>query len=171
MREWVPEHFRRKWRWAQRVAMTSRAEWVSRVTACRDSSWQAAVSEYDSFRPRRPSTRRWMKFEDCIRQFCRPGSGRLADAGWRLCSVAESHCRRCALGGRGAFRHVSGSCPEWATMTGLPCSLLFAPPRVWLPPFFRWPPSRSRQPPGSPSPLERVGVRPRESIARSTKFF
>ena len=69
--EWVPEHFRRKWRWAARVANTKMTEWVYRVTDWRSSEWQTAVADWGMLRPRRPSRRRWMRFEDSLRQFCR----------------------------------------------------------------------------------------------------
>ena len=71
LKEWGPEHFRRKWIWAGRVARTSAVEWLYKVTTWRDSSWQAVVNEWGSLRPRRPSSRRWMRFEDSIRRFCR----------------------------------------------------------------------------------------------------
>ena len=79
LKEWGPEHFRRKWRWAGQVATTSAVEWLGKVTEWRDSAWQAAAADWGSFRPRRPSARRWMRFEDCLRRFCQErGLG-----GWR----------------------------------------------------------------------------------------
>jgi hypothetical protein len=80
LKEWVPEHFRRKWRWAAKIVHADENEWVGRVTWWRDSSWQAEAADLGTMRPRRPSKRRWMKFEDPLRQFCRnSGLGE-----WRL---------------------------------------------------------------------------------------
>ena len=70
VKEWVPEHFRRKWNWAGKVARTPLTEWVYKVTSWRDSSWQAMANDLGALRPFRPSRRRWMRFEDCLRRFC-----------------------------------------------------------------------------------------------------
>ncbi len=42
-----------------------------RQTEWRDSAWQAAVADWGSLRPMRPSSRRWMRYEDCLRRVCR----------------------------------------------------------------------------------------------------
>ena len=71
LKEWAPEHFRRKWKWASRVATSSCSSWVRKVTIWRDSEWQAAVSDLGSSRLTRPSSRPWMRFEDSLRRFCK----------------------------------------------------------------------------------------------------
>ena len=70
VKEWVPEHFRRKWDWAGKVSRTHLTEWVYKITTWRDSSWQAMANDLGALRPLRPSRRRWMRFEDCLRRFC-----------------------------------------------------------------------------------------------------
>ena len=71
VREWAIEHYRRKWRWTGKVARLSVLEWARLVTTWRDSEWQACVNDWGSCRPMRPSRRRWMRFEDASRQYCR----------------------------------------------------------------------------------------------------
>ena len=70
VREWVGLHFERKWLWAGHVARRGQDTWLHRVTTWRDSAWQSLASEMGSFRERRPSRRRWMKWEDPLRRFC-----------------------------------------------------------------------------------------------------
>jgi len=71
LKEWPPEHFRRKWRWAGRIASSQGTEWTRKTTEWRDSAWQEAMDDMGSFRPRRPTNRRWMRFEDTLRRFCK----------------------------------------------------------------------------------------------------
>ena len=44
--------------------------WRLKVTEWRDSDWQSWAVTLGNSRPLRPSTRRWMKWEDCMRRFC-----------------------------------------------------------------------------------------------------
>ena len=71
-KEWVCEHFVKKWKWAGHLARMHASEWALLVTGWRDSSWQAAVRDR-WLRPARPSRRPWMKFEHILRRFCNHG--------------------------------------------------------------------------------------------------
>ena len=84
VKEWAPEHFKRKWRWAGATANKDPNEWVWKVTEWRDAAWQAAANELGAARPMRPSSRKWMRFEDVMRRFCT----QRALGGWR--SLARS---------------------------------------------------------------------------------
>jgi hypothetical protein len=65
--DWPYTHYLRKWKWAGHVSRLSCIEWAHRVTFWRDLKWQADMG---MFRPLRPSTRRWMKFEHSIQKYC-----------------------------------------------------------------------------------------------------
>ena len=69
VRDWVRAHAIRKWSWAGHAARRSVDSWLWRVTFWRDSEWNEAVLEMGSHRPLRPSSRRWMKWEDPLRRF------------------------------------------------------------------------------------------------------
>ena len=60
------------------VARRDDNSWIHRVTFWRDSSWQGIVANLAD-RPRRPSRRRWMRFEDCLRRYKTQTGG----ANWR----------------------------------------------------------------------------------------
>ena len=70
VRDWAQEHSRMKWSWAGHVARRPASTWVWRVTTWRDAEWQALAVHGGGGRPLRPSTRRWMKYEDSLRRFC-----------------------------------------------------------------------------------------------------
>ena len=71
VRDWVVLHLQRKWRWASTLMSHSEDEWTRRVTEWRDSMWQEAADNFGVARPMRPLRRRWMRFEDVLRRFCR----------------------------------------------------------------------------------------------------
>ena len=71
---WTEEHFRRKWRWAGQIARRNDECWVKRVTMWRDAQWQSIVRTLAD-RPKRPSRRRWMKFEDQLRRYKESAGG------------------------------------------------------------------------------------------------
>ena len=68
--DWSCAHFRQKWRWAGHVARRSATTWLYRVSTWRDAYWQTLVTDLGTSRPLRPSTRRWMKWEDVLRRYC-----------------------------------------------------------------------------------------------------
>ena len=68
VRCWKFTHFMRKWLWAGHVARRPSCSWLIKITEWRDSSWQRTVDGLAE-RPRRPSKRRWMRFEDRLRQY------------------------------------------------------------------------------------------------------
>ena len=70
LRDWSHSHFQKKWSWAGHVARSDVNKWLFLVTTWRDSTWEQEVTELGSTRPRRPSKRRWMKFEDELRRYC-----------------------------------------------------------------------------------------------------
>ena len=70
MRDWVQAHAAQKWSWAGHVSRRDSITWLSKVSMWRDSNWNIAVSSLGCDRPRRPSRRRWMKWEDVLRRFC-----------------------------------------------------------------------------------------------------
>ena len=70
VRDWAGWHFERKWLWAGHVARRSSDTWLLRVTTWRDSAWQSLANDMGTSRDMRPSTRRWMKWEDPLRRFC-----------------------------------------------------------------------------------------------------
>ena len=71
VRDWAVAHSKMKWNWAGHVARRPASTWVWRITTWRDTAWQALANESGAARPLRPSTRRWMKWEDALRCFCR----------------------------------------------------------------------------------------------------
>jgi hypothetical protein len=73
VRDWAQEHNRMKWNWAGHVARRPADSWVWCVTSWRDSEWQELATHGGTLRPLRPSTRRWMKWEDSLRRFCQSG--------------------------------------------------------------------------------------------------
>jgi hypothetical protein len=75
VRDWATLHSERKWQWAGHVARQGAQTWTYRVTTWRDSAWQELCDELGVARERRPSKRRWMKWEASVRDFCRD-SGR-----------------------------------------------------------------------------------------------
>jgi hypothetical protein len=97
VRQWCSHHFDRKWRWAGHVARSSADSWLYRVTVWRDSAWQKMSDDMGSKRDTRPTRRRWMKWEDVLRRFCRErGLAQWTDIAqerelWR--SLAEDFCR------------------------------------------------------------------------------
>ena len=74
VRNWKIYHFTQKWRWAGRIIQSPDGSWTKRVTGWRDSAWQRTVENLAE-RPKRPSTRRWMRFEDRIKQYCDQAGG------------------------------------------------------------------------------------------------
>ena len=70
VRDWLVAHSTMKWSWAGHVARRPVVTWVWRVSAWRDSEWQAVAMDHASARPLRPSRRRWMKWEHGIVKFC-----------------------------------------------------------------------------------------------------
>ena len=70
VRHWGEEHLRGKWMWAGHVARRPTSTWVWKVTSWRDSMWQSLAQDSGTQRELRPSTRRWMKWEDVLRRFC-----------------------------------------------------------------------------------------------------
>ena len=71
VRHWGDFHYQRKWLWAGHVARRGCDTWLYRVTTWRDSAWQSLALEVGGARELRPSTRRWMKWEDPLRRFCK----------------------------------------------------------------------------------------------------
>ena len=70
VRVWGMLHHSRKWAWAGHVARSGSDTLLYRVTAWRDSTWQEMCKQQGIQRETRPSTRRWMKWEDALRRFC-----------------------------------------------------------------------------------------------------
>ena len=70
VREWGHFDFERKWIWAGHVARSSAQTWLYKVTSWRDSAWQRLSDDIGMQRVTRPSTGRWMKWEDPIRRYC-----------------------------------------------------------------------------------------------------
>ena len=70
VRKWIAFHYKRKWMWGGHVARSSYHSWLHQVTTWHDSSWQSSMLELGGHRALRPSTRRWMKWEDPLRRFC-----------------------------------------------------------------------------------------------------
>jgi hypothetical protein len=70
VREWTRAHATSKWLWAGHVARCPADSWTWRVTTWRDAEWQVLANEAGSSRPLRPSTRRWMRWEDRLRRHC-----------------------------------------------------------------------------------------------------
>ena len=70
VREWAKLHFEKKWSWAGHAARSSARTWLYRVTMWRDSAWQRLADATGCARELRPSTRRWMKWEDNLRRYC-----------------------------------------------------------------------------------------------------
>ena len=68
--EWERAHYWKKWGWAGHVARMPDAAWAARVTDWRSSQWQERTDALGLCRPQRPSTRRWMKWEDAMRRYC-----------------------------------------------------------------------------------------------------
>ena len=64
VRDWVHAHARRKWLWAGHVMRRPTSTWLWRVTSWRDHDWDRIADELGGQRLRRPSRRRWMKWED-----------------------------------------------------------------------------------------------------------
>jgi len=63
LKDWVQEHCRRKWRWVGKFMRGPSPSWARKTTEWRDSSWPAVE--------KRPDRRRWMKFEDILKGFCK----------------------------------------------------------------------------------------------------
>ena len=70
VRDCVETASRYKWGWAGHVARRPLETWVWQTTAWRDSVWQLAANEMGSSRLKRPSKRRWMKWENVLQRFC-----------------------------------------------------------------------------------------------------
>ena len=70
VRDWSRWHHQRKWAWAGHVARSPANTWLYRVSTWRDSDWQAFNADSGTLRLLRPSTRRWMRWEDTLRRFC-----------------------------------------------------------------------------------------------------
>ena len=73
VKNWVEAFLLSKWDWAGHVIRRPTSSWVWRVTAWRDSEWQALAEHGGSSRPLRPSRRRWMKWEAILHSFCKQG--------------------------------------------------------------------------------------------------
>ena len=80
VRDWTVAHLTRKWLWAGHVARRPATALAYRVTTWRDSDWQVVAMELGNRRPLRPSTRRWMKWEDVIKRFSSEIYRRLAES-------------------------------------------------------------------------------------------
>jgi hypothetical protein len=74
VKDWRISHFERKWAWAGHVARKPADTWLYRVTTWRDSAWQRMCEELGHERERRPSRRRYMKWEDVLRRYCMDGN-------------------------------------------------------------------------------------------------
>ena len=61
---WAQAHFWKKWRWAGHVARMTWDQWVPKVTR-----WRDAASGRLGIDLKRPTCRRWMKFEDPLRRW------------------------------------------------------------------------------------------------------
>ena len=70
VRNWSYAHAHAKWLWAGHVARMPGTTWAWKVTPWRDSEWNAWAMESGAVRPLRPSTRRWMKWEETVRRHC-----------------------------------------------------------------------------------------------------
>ena len=68
IRDWVQAQARQKWFWAGHVARMPATSWAWRTTFWRDSDWTEAMRD-ESTREKRPSRRRWMKWEDTLRRY------------------------------------------------------------------------------------------------------
>ena len=73
VRDWL--HATRKWHWAGHAARRETSPWLWRVTFWRDSDWYKDAVDLGTFRPQRPSRRRWMKWEDPLRRFMASSGG------------------------------------------------------------------------------------------------
>ena len=87
--EWGLLRYKKKWLWAGKVARQRGESWLHKVTFWRDSEWQRVVSTLPS-RPMRPSRRRWMKFEDCLRRF----SDECGGLPWKEAALDEAHWQK-----------------------------------------------------------------------------
>ena len=66
--DWVYAHARsKKWLWAGHASRMNLSTWVRKVTCWRDSEWTKAMEDC-SWRPRRPTRRRWTKWEESVRR-------------------------------------------------------------------------------------------------------
>ena len=96
VRCWISSHAERKWRWAGHIARTSSEEWVWKVTAWRDDSWQQLQT--NSSRPLRARPGRWTRWEDPIKQHAAkesatPWKSQASDRdGWRALAAMFEHC-------------------------------------------------------------------------------
>lgn len=70
VRRWCEFHFQRKWLWGGHVARRGWDTWLYQVSSWRDSAWQMLAMQAGGHRELRPSSRRWMKWEDPLRRFC-----------------------------------------------------------------------------------------------------
>lgn len=70
VRDWVHTHGQYTWAWAGHVARRSSTTWLWRVSTWRNSQWNQIVLDLGGLRPLRPSTHRWMKWEDALRRYC-----------------------------------------------------------------------------------------------------
>ena len=66
VRDWIASHAERKWYWAGHVARRPVKAWLWQVASWRDA--ESTELMVDST-VRRPSRRRWMKWEDALRRF------------------------------------------------------------------------------------------------------
>ena len=71
VRDWLKAHFKSAWQWAGHVARREPQSWLHKVVTWRDSHWQELMETLGIDRPLRPSTRRWMKWEDRVRRYCK----------------------------------------------------------------------------------------------------
>ena len=75
VRDWHQAHLELKWSWAGHVARQPTTSWVWKVTEWRDEDYSTLAREA-GLDIKRPSRRRWMKWEDVLRRFCTyEGSG------------------------------------------------------------------------------------------------
>ena len=70
IRDWVRAFAFAKWRWAGHVARRGTDTWLWKLTSWRDAQWTQVVMDLAHLQPRRPSTRRWMKWEQALQKFC-----------------------------------------------------------------------------------------------------
>ena len=64
VRDWVFAHARKKWLWAGHAMRRPASTWVWSVTSWRDHEWDRMSDEMGGSRMRRPSRRRWMRWEE-----------------------------------------------------------------------------------------------------------
>ena len=71
IRDWVHAHYEKKWAWAGYVTRRPADSLTYRVLSWRDSLWCSLAADFGRRVVVRPSRRRWAKYEDALRRFCR----------------------------------------------------------------------------------------------------